>query len=86
MSDILDFHRLTDEEIHPKLVAYLRNRGFNVLDVKCGAIIGIIVRNGTATVFNLKICKHATNIPLFRPKPNKKGLLICQKLLASLVL
>ena len=34
MPNILDFHLLTDENIHPELVAYLRNKGFDVLDVK----------------------------------------------------
>lgn len=29
-----EFPWLTDENIHPEVVAYLRSRGFDVLDVK----------------------------------------------------
>jgi len=32
--NILDFSILTDENIHPEVVAYLRTKGFDVLDVK----------------------------------------------------
>ena len=34
MPKINDFKILTDENIHPDLVAYLRHKGFDVLDVK----------------------------------------------------
>lgn len=32
--NISDFAILSDENIHPEVVAYLRNKGFDVLDVK----------------------------------------------------
>ena len=34
ITDISDFSLLTDENIHPDVVTYLRNKGFDVLDVK----------------------------------------------------
>jgi hypothetical protein len=35
-----EFRILTDENIHRDVVAYLRTRGCNVLDVKEGGLIG----------------------------------------------
>jgi len=31
---ISDFSLLTDENLHPEVITYLRNKGFDVLDVK----------------------------------------------------
>jgi len=37
---LAEFALLTDENIHPQVVAFLRNQGFHVLDVKEGSLVG----------------------------------------------